>query len=398
MSERFSLEILFTIFTHLPVKSLMRFRCVSKSCCSLIDSPEFTNAHPDLNNNRKLILGDWHLEGWIYLIDLDASPLISPLNIERLRKPSVETPDNFIPINPDGVFGSCNGVVAMYNKQGISLWNPSTNMFKSFPLWIVDIVFDGFGYDSVSGDYKVIMLTKLFSEDFLRVMIYSVKNNSLRRIDDLHSPVPYAYDYEISGVLVGFVLHWVAHPRGVVSAYHNFILAFDLRDETFHQVPQPRDMIDVENKVFDVVSELGGCLSISYRYQGRVDIWIMKEYGIEDSWTKLVSLHSRENFSLFYRLKPLCYSKEGDKVLLDYNKGTVLILYDLKDQSVDGLHMSKASERKEKTYCVCKCGFICATTPAFPIVNGGSSKKMPRKKNIKSNCKRKARKRKTNIR
>ncbi|XP_050229497.1 F-box protein CPR1-like [Mercurialis annua] len=385
MSESLPLDILFIIFTFLPLKSLMRFKCLSKSFRSLIDSPQFANSRQyDLNIHRKLIVADHHLDGFIYIIDLDTSPLTTPLNIRCRQKPTVKTPDDFIPINHGGLFGSCNGVVAMYNEQGISLWNTSNNRFKSFPLWIVDIVFDGFGYDSVSDDYKVVMLTKLFSEDFLRVMVYSVKTNSLRRIQDLHIPEPniYRYNYEYSGVLVGSFLHWIAHPRDESTAYHNFILAFDLRDETFRQVPQPRDMIDVEDKVLNMVSELGGCLSLSYRFQGYVEIWIMKEYGIEDSWTKLLSLHRRQNFNFnFYaRLKPLCYSSEGDKVLMDYNEGKEIILYDLKNQTFDIIDIF---ESYEKTYGVHKSGFVCATTLAFPTVNSGSSstcKKMPRKK------------------
>ncbi|XP_050211810.1 F-box protein CPR1-like [Mercurialis annua] len=313
----------------------------------------------------------------------------------RGLKPLVKTPDNFIPVNPDGVFGSCNGVVAMYNKEGITLLNPSTNRFKSFPLWIVDILYNGFGYDPISDDYKVVMVTKLFSEEFLRVMIYSVKNNSLRRIQDLHSPEPnwYRYNYEYSGILVGSFLHWVASPRydeccSDGSVFYNFILAFDLRDETFREVPLPlplpRDTRDGDSKELNMVSELGGCLSLSYCFRGYVEIWIMKEYGIEDSWTKLLSCHENLNYSS--GLKPLCYSKEDDKVLMDYDKGKELILYDLTNQTSDIINISESSKFNKKTYGVCKSGVVCATTLTFPNVNGGSSnicKKLPRKKNNK---------------
>ncbi|XP_050211814.1 F-box protein CPR1-like [Mercurialis annua] len=398
MSKPISMDILFSIFTFLPVKSLLRFRCLSKSFFFLIDSPEFINSHLNLpsqtDQNRKLVLGDCHLEGYIYIIDIDNSPITSPVKIERRFKPSVKTPDNFIPVNPDGVFGSCNGVVAMYNKEGITLLNPSTNRFKSFPLWIVDILYNGFGYDSVSDDYKVVMVTKLFSEDFLRVMIYSVKNNSLRRIQDLHSPEPNSYRdyYEYSGVLVGSFLHWVARPRYDESSndgslYYNFILAFDLRDEKFHEVPLPlplpRDTRDGDDKVLNMVSKIGGCLSMSYCFRGYVEIWIMKEYGIQDSWTKLLSLHSRQNLNFNSGLKPLCYSKEGDKVLLDYDKGKELILYDLKNQTFNRINIFKSSKYNKMKYGVFKSGVVCATTLEFPNVNGGSNnscKNLPRRK------------------
>ncbi|XP_050238278.1 F-box protein CPR1-like [Mercurialis annua] len=266
MSESVAADILFTIFTLLPVKSLMRFRSLSKFSRSLIDSPEFINSYQTLpsqtNHNRKLVLADWHPEGCIFTIVIDNSPTISPLKIKRMRKPLVKTSHNFIPVNPNGVFGSFN------------------------------IVFDGFGYDSVSDDYKVIMVTKLFSEDFLRVMIYSVKNNSFRRIQDLHSPeAKCCKNYEYSGVLVGSFLHWIAHPRNKGSSFCNFILAFHLSDETFREVPLLKDTIDGEWKELNMVSELGGCLSMSYCFQGYDNVWIMKEYGVEDSWAKLLTVH-----------------------------------------------------------------------------------------------------------
>ncbi|XP_050238923.1 F-box protein CPR1-like [Mercurialis annua] len=397
MSESLSVDILPSIFSLLPVKSLLRFRSLSKFCRSLIDSPEFINSHrPQTNLHRKLVLADWRLDGCTHTIDIDPDPsllseylddslIISPLKIKSRRKPFVETPDSFIPVNPDGVFGSCNGVVAIYNKQGITLWNPSTNKFKSFPLWVVDILFDGFGYDPVSDDYKVIMVTKLYSEDFLRVMIYSVKNNSLRRIQDLHSPEPNSCrdNYEYSGVLVGSFLHWIAHPRDEGSSFYNFILAFDLSGETFHEVPLPlplpKDTRDGDRKVLNMVSELGGCLSMSYCFQGYVDIWIMKEYGVEDSWTKLLTVqcgHQDKYINFSSGLKPLCYSKEGDKVLFDYAKGKHVILYDLKSRTLDIIDIFKC-------WCsVVKSGFICTTTLTFPIINGGSSKKLPTSKKL----------------
>ncbi|XP_050229499.1 F-box protein CPR1-like [Mercurialis annua] len=213
--------------------------------------------------------------------------------------------------------------------------------------------------------FKILLICGRYSVNLYMYGMWKIKNE-------------YIFDKDIflsldSGVLVGSFLHWVAHPRDVVSAYHNFILAFDLRDETFRQVPQPRDTMDGKKEVLNMVSELGGCLCVSY---GNADIWIMKEYGIEDSWTKLLSI------SFPTPLKPLCYSKEGDKVLFDYDKGKELICYDLNNQTIDRIDIFESSEYNEKTYCLTKSGFVCASTLAFPIVNGRSSNSSC-KKNVK---------------
>ncbi|OMO98366.1 hypothetical protein CCACVL1_04235, partial [Corchorus capsularis] len=57
--------MIYNIFLNLPVKTLLRFHCVSKSYCMEIDSPVFINAH--LNQSLrtkirlKLLFGEDHV-------------------------------------------------------------------------------------------------------------------------------------------------------------------------------------------------------------------------------------------------------------------------------------------------------------------------------------------------
>ncbi|KAI8027029.1 F-box protein [Camellia lanceoleosa] len=38
-------DIIFDILNHLPVKSLLRFKCICKTFCQLISSPTFISSH-----------------------------------------------------------------------------------------------------------------------------------------------------------------------------------------------------------------------------------------------------------------------------------------------------------------------------------------------------------------
>ncbi|XP_050232901.1 F-box protein CPR1-like [Mercurialis annua] len=118
MSE-ISFDNLCDILKLLPAKSLLRFRCLSKAHCSLIDTPDFINLHLSqsiiTNTNRSSIIIH---SNKIYTIDLD-----SP------ARQLVECDYPFI--NLCLIVGSCNGLIALYHPQeGMFMWNPSTKMHQ----------------------------------------------------------------------------------------------------------------------------------------------------------------------------------------------------------------------------------------------------------------------------
>ncbi|KAK2995763.1 hypothetical protein RJ640_012225 [Escallonia rubra] len=106
------------------------------------------------------------------------------------------------------------------------------------------------------------------------------------------------------------------------------IVAFDVDLEKFRLVSQPefsdKNVLDMNLVV------LGGCLCAIVAYkERRVEIWVMKEYGIKESWANLTSVSlvfDESNARL--QLNPLAYSRSGDQVLQSHNN-TRLSWYDL---------------------------------------------------------------------
>uniref|UniRef100_A0A2P2Q3F2 Uncharacterized protein n=1 Tax=Rhizophora mucronata TaxID=61149 RepID=A0A2P2Q3F2_RHIMU len=140
-------------------------------------------------------------------------------------------------------------------------------------------------------------------------MVYSLVKNSARTIEKF--PDGYGHvTLQVFGTLVATRLHWVVAQ--VRSFRDYWIVAFDLNDEKFHLLPTP------DNSHGIILGVLGGCLSMGCKVESEnLEIWMMKEYGVKDSWTKLCSI-SEENGGC-YNISPLCFSRISDRILFLQN-------------------------------------------------------------------------------
>ena len=206
----------------------------------------------------------------------------------------------------------------------------------------------GFGYDEKSDDYKVVRLVQFFADDNdlweSEVKVYSLKNDSWNRVQDCPY---YLYNPCSSGTLASGALHWLVNPK-VESDRTDLILAFDLAVEEYRLVPPP-DFYD-KNSNMDV-GVLGQCLTIHcHRYRDRLDVWVMKEYGVKDSWMKLFSVTQPETITSFDYVRPVAYSKSGGEVLLgkDVKK---LLWYDLNKKRVRNVRIQGAPDMFDLDIC-----------------------------------------------
>ncbi|XP_059631098.1 F-box protein CPR1-like isoform X2 [Cornus florida] len=263
------------------------------------------------------------------------------------------------------VVGSCNGLLCLCETedQPIVLWNPSTRKHQKLPVALIQVPRElrvaqltsdfcvfftvyGFGFDSVSDDYKLVRIVQFcgFNDDlfYSEVKVYSLKSNSWRRIQCF----PYYLRYErVNAAVVGGVLHWVV-SRKPKSEMANLIAAFDLGVEEYRLVPLS-DYLDREfhktlNNYFRInVRVLGGCLCVicHYAVEDRDDIWVMKDYGVKESWAKLLSVELQNVLRPFDSVRPLVYSKSGGEVLLAHDNFR-LLWFDLKRKTVkhDWIH------------------------------------------------------------
>ncbi|KAL3820805.1 hypothetical protein ACJIZ3_006710 [Penstemon smallii] len=323
-------ELIEDILRRLPVKSLKRFRCVAKSWCFLIDSDNFVKLHLNrsliTNSHRSLILGGLGL----YSIDLD-----SPEKAHVIKPP-------FYYKSADSVSNPINGLVLVMSERPV-IWNPFSTEYKVLPEFCSDFPQPldsyskssyGFGYDSGNDDYKVVRVIEFRHKTThfwmcSETQIYGLKSNKWRKIESFPYQLPF---------LRG---NWRVHVNGALhtlveepfSMYASKIMAFDIASEKHCELMMPPG---VRSRDVDVsLDMLGGCLSVVCVSKSRVVMWVMKEYGVKESWTKLLTITppaiERHDF-----VKPLLYSRDGSKVLLNCDDKR-LIWYDLKEKSVENL-------------------------------------------------------------
>ncbi|XP_071940049.1 F-box/kelch-repeat protein At3g23880-like [Coffea arabica] len=129
-------EVLEDILTRLPVKSVLRFRCVSKSWFALISSQ-----HAALSSA------------------ITATAETTPTNIDH--------PMRFDRGSMPYIVGSCNGLVCLKIPRKQLCY--------------------GFGYDESNDDYKIVAISLVKVSDAMgkkiRVEVYSLKTDSWRRIE-----------------------------------------------------------------------------------------------------------------------------------------------------------------------------------------------------------------------
>ncbi|KAI4296005.1 hypothetical protein L6164_035995 [Bauhinia variegata] len=326
-------ELVPDVLSRLPAKDLLRFRCVSKSWRSLIDSTAFIKLHlrKSMETNSHLNLIFTSQDGKIYSSNFD-----SFRDFVRLNSPIKSHNFMGLEVTLLKFLGSCNGMLCICETADIvALWNPSTRSSRLLPCSPIEIQFNsvksghvcyGFGYDHIKDDYKVVRMIQQWYSDAsfqCEFKVFRLSTSSWKTVDevpDILQNLKQGYSAFASGAL-----HWLVYDEAEFS-----IVAFDLGTEEFGQVPLP----DFKGKNFDmVIGSLGDCLcSIC-----ESDVWIMKEYRVKESWINLFSVAEGGVPRSLENLMPLSYSKAYDKVLLQQWKEK-LVWYDLGAKQPSTVH------------------------------------------------------------
>ncbi|KAI3953445.1 hypothetical protein MKW92_039206, partial [Papaver armeniacum] len=114
--------------------------------------------------------------------------------------------------------------------------------------------------------------------------------------------VPYnLYGLSVSKKLLNGAIHCVVINSIVVTDKKieetDVIISFDVAEEVTREIQIPSCILDKSHQVtVKDVGVLGEDLYLSVRddLMGKLELWVMKEYGVVDSWTKLLSISEEQ--------------------------------------------------------------------------------------------------------
>ncbi|BBH02038.1 F-box and associated interaction domains-containing protein [Prunus dulcis] len=215
------------------------------------------------------------------------------------------------------VVGTCDGLICLADDvpsyaYNFIIWNPAIK--KSVTLPRPGITYQthggydasiGFGFDASTNDYKVVRVVTLMDDDDETPTLAEVYSLATGTWTSLGCVSPACLiDKAASSAFVNGVLHWPVVCQTDVDFYY-IILTFDLGKEVFSQIPMPKIIqLDVNLGLQLSVSDDKKSIALFMRPNNRedfyvdygredsvLDIWVMKEYGREESWTKLITLN-----------------------------------------------------------------------------------------------------------
>ncbi|KAK6919375.1 F-box associated domain, type 3 [Dillenia turbinata] len=216
--------------------------------------------------------------------------------------------------------GSCHGLLLLFHSMDINeayVCNPFVGDYVKLPNPITALprprnVVVGFGFSAEMNDYKVVVIVYypglLVTDDMIsRVYACGLSDCNWRYLGES----PYlVFDQSASKAVVNGIAHWVTFCP------NKLIVSFDLGYEKFGIVSRPE--IGLEGGSFSL-GVLGGSLSVTDSSPiDCVGIWVMKEYGVKESWTKCFNIKfSDVGWNIRY-VGALCF-QNNDELLFLYN-------------------------------------------------------------------------------
>ncbi|TMW93845.1 hypothetical protein EJD97_011086 [Solanum chilense] len=338
-------DVIVSIILKFPVKSLVRFKCISQNCKAIIQSSTFINQH----QNRTTTATD-ELILFKRSIKQDINQYKTILSFL-----SSDDCNQFNPIFPDldvtylhsnycsdynQLMGPCHGLTALMNFSSTILVNRSTKNYRLLPPspfncprgFHRSIESVGFGFDSIAKDYKIVIILYVYFEGpsgypeeiTKKVEVYELEIDCWRELDHVNQQLPSLFWLPCSQIYFRGSCHWIA----ISEVDPLVILSFDMSKEIFQTMKMPHTCYFIGGPRYSLVILNDFLTLICYSYQqpaidqlnDLIDIWIMNDYCVCESWSKeytVAGLPIESPLSILNGYLLLFQSKSGS--LMSYN-------------------------------------------------------------------------------
>ncbi|KAK9015349.1 hypothetical protein V6N11_006460 [Hibiscus sabdariffa] len=315
--------LIFEILSRIPINYLLQCRCVCKRFLCYTYDPEFARLHFSRSSScflfKTISPGYGSYDLWLAQVE---AKLGAGIEVSNLKFTQYNAPTCCIV-----GMSACNGLLCLavleQSQSGtFYVCNPVLNEFIGIrrpfrfgprgDFW-------GLGYSTATKQYKLLQTRCAMAE------IYTLGTGSWRSIGN----APIAWVDSSSNAFLNDALHWFTLSD--LDDGNEFIHSFDFDVEKFGTVPLSDHLL--KQKKFErhssSVGVLGGCLSMIHSSNHMsFDIWVMKEYGVKESWTKQFVV---PNSGYFY-LEPMVVLSNG-KIIMSYktwpDRRAIVVCYDL---------------------------------------------------------------------
>lgn len=326
------------ILQHLPIKSLIRFSVVSELWNSLIFDPSFIQQQKS-RAAREMLVTIPSSTGYL------AGASVCRISLASSDRPiAVEgSADLICPVEGNPYLHAfCDGLWIVQVEKSIYLWNPPMRICRKLPdpplprpfrgsdYELVGAVY-GLAFDSAGDDFKVL---KLMRDGFPSrdTELYSVKSNSWKRIPPTSE---YSWIKQKKLEFVNGAFHWFC-------IFKTAIVSFNPSSEEYGEIRVPKSFptktkTNNSGRPVAEVVVLRGMLCVTLACKSRSDdptdggkrfvLWAMQEYGVDESWSKLIDIDIK-NMKSF---RPLFLYDNGDVLLKLSN--------DRKDRNESGVYI-----------------------------------------------------------
>ncbi|CAJ2661521.1 F-box/kelch-repeat protein At3g23880-like [Trifolium pratense] len=330
-------DLVTEILCWIPVKFLLQFCCVCKSWNYLIShDSEFQKKHfrlsTTIHDRLHLILTPrpFSASCEFLLSDILISSIFNN-NLSTITATHLNYP--LIP-NKGRCFGGVSSRDGIFcfaiNELSALLFNPSIRKFKLLPplknpplnhylQTIYTLVYHRF-----TDNYKIVAVSSDIGRQ-INVNTHTFGTDHWTKIQN----IPNCCRLCGMGISVNDTVNWLVYDS---SCSLWVILSLDLEDYSYRKFLHPLSNERSNSKM--IFQELKGCLCILSQCANYADVWIMKEHGNEQSWTKLLSVPYMTDARSFAYSRAI-YVSEDDQVLMRFFKSRKfgLIIYDFKNDT-----------------------------------------------------------------
>ncbi|XVF75494.1 hypothetical protein PTKIN_Ptkin13bG0192000 [Pterospermum kingtungense] len=349
-------DMLPEILLKLPVKSIIRFKCVSKTWCILFKNPTFVSQHFSLSKKKKYLLVDY------YDANNEKKHTLHLFVYETLvpyHDLSHHLPSHLTDSDTGLTFCVDNGLFCLLNPNDsrLTLWNPATRKSRilpecnnqNFPPILhgcvnISLRNLGFGLDPLSNDYKVIYIRSFFDRESKRsrrhYAVYRMRTDSWRVLEE--EDVHFFEDVHISPntntTCANGVYYWQVFKIHYIGFAEYKVLAFHLSTEVFQLMESPLSTCGKLVPLHDGRISIWDIMGIYH--ERSVEIWVLND---ECNWTKLLKIEPPLEVEMIFE-----FWKNG-KVFAE-SEGGQLLLYDLHTKQLTDFGIKASEDRGLEVY------------------------------------------------